>query len=295
MLKFIDMEINHLKADEFKTHNLGLLLETPKPPTELWYQGQLPAKELKLLAVVGSRKYTSYGEQVIEQLFSQLKGYPIGIVSGLALGIDRLAHEAALRHGLYTLAVPGSGLDPSVLYPASHKRLAQKILDSGGGLLSELEPKATAAPWTFPQRNRIMAGLSQATLLIEAEEKSGTLITARLAVDYNRELLAVPGSIFSKNTVGTHQFLKLGATLVTEAKDILEVLNLESKDFAKETPSIDLSPIEKHVIELLHEPQEKDTLLRSLSLPTAEGNMLLMQMEMQGYITYHSPYYRSLI
>jgi DNA processing protein len=146
--------------------------------------------------------------------YRRLAGYPIGIVSGLALGIDAFAHEAALRAGLYTLAVPGSGLGDQVLYPASNRRLADRIVDGGGGLLSELSPDTRAALWTFPQRNRLMAGMCAATLLIEAGEKSGTLITARMAVDYNRELLVVPGSIFSPTSRGCHQFLKLGATPV---------------------------------------------------------------------------------
>ena len=289
------MEINHITLSEFKKHNLSTLLETPEPPKELWYQGNLPPKDIKLLAVVGSRKYTTYGQQVIDHLFTGLVGHPIGIVSGLALGIDRLAHEAALKHNLYTLAVPGSGLDESVLYPASHKSLANKILESGEGMLSELSPLTPAAPWTFPRRNRIMAGLSQATILIEAGEKSGTLITARLAVDYNRELLAVPGNIFSKNTYGTHQFLKLGATLVTDAGDILDVLGIKTEPKAKQTITYNLTTEEEKIIHLLHEPQEKDFLLRSLALPAAAANILLMQMEMQGYIKYDSPYYRSLI
>ena len=182
---------------------------------------------------MGSREHTEYGKEVVEHLISGLKGYPVGIVSGLALGIDGLAHEAAMRHGLYTLAVPGSGLAESVLYPASHKQLAAEILKHGGGLLSEYPPETSAAKWTFPQRNRIMAGLCKATLLIEATEKSGTLITARLAVDYNRELLAVPGHIFSKNSYGTHQFLKLGATMVTEARDILLALGIDPDETTK--------------------------------------------------------------
>ena len=223
------MEIKHLNPSDFAKFNLSPLLEIPEPPKSLWYQGNLPPDNLALIAVVGSRECTDYGKQVIEHLIGGLAGYPVGIVSGLALGIDGLAHEAALAHGLYTLSVPGSGLDSSVLYPAAHKNLAEKILTNGGGLLSELPPETGAATWTFPQRNRIMAGLCKATLLIEAGPKSGTLITARMAVDYNRELLAVPGSIFSKNSYGTHQFLKLGATMVTEASDILAVLNIETE------------------------------------------------------------------
>jgi DNA processing protein len=247
-------------------------------------QGTLPSPDLTLLCVVGSRNFSSYGKQVVEYLIAGLRGYPIGIVSGLALGIDGLAHEAALAAGLYTLAVPGSGLDESVLYPASHQKLARKILEHGGGLLSELPPTAAAAPWTFPQRNRIMAGLCRATLLIEASEKSGTLITARMAVDYNRDLLMVPGNIFSKNSYGVHQFLKLGATPVTTPEDILYALGLTPHKDQTTTLPLNLSPDETRVLELLHEPRNRDELIRRLGLPTAEATTLLMLMELGGLI-----------
>lgn len=290
----MEREAIKLLPSEFSKYNLGLLHEIPQPPKQLWYRGNLPKDGHKLLAVVGSRKYTSYGKQAVEDLIAGLRDYPIGIVSGLALGIDGLAHEAALKNNLYTLAVPGSGLDDRVIYPASHKNLADKILKSGGGLLSELSPETSAATWTFPQRNRIMAGLCHATLLIEAGEKSGTLITARLAVDYNRELLAVPGSIFSKNSHGTHQFLKLGATLVTEAEDIILALGLEPETKATSTRP-ELSELEEKVLAILHEPQDKDTLIRELKLPASEAGVLLMNMEMQGYIRYSPPHYTALI
>jgi len=262
-----------------------LLAEIPQPPKELWAQGTLPPADITLLCVVGSRKYTTYGKQVVDKLIGGLRGYPVGIVSGLALGVDALAHEAALENNLYTLAVPGSGLDESVLYPSTNKRLARRILDSGGGLLSELSPTTPAAKWTFTQRNRIMAGICPATLLIEAGEKSGTLITARMTVDYNRELLVVPGSIFSPTSLGTHQFLKLGATPVTEASDILAVLGIEEHAPGEATPRPVLSPSEEQVLVYLHEPTDRDTLIRTLNLPVAEAGILLMQMEMHGYIT----------
>ncbi len=272
-----------------------LLAEIPQPPTELWLVGNLPSPELKLLAVVGSRKYTTYGKQVVEHLISGLAGYPVGIISGLALGIDSLAHEAALRHGLYTLAVPGSGLDESVIYPASHKRLAREIVAAGGGLLSEFAPTLAAAKWTFTQRNRIMAGMCEATILIEAAEKSGTLITARMATDYNRELLVVPGSIFSKTADGTHQFLKLGATPITEATDILHALGITPNESLVTLPLPELSSQESLVISLLHEPTDRDSLIRQLGLPTHEAATLLMQMEMHGYITIEGNNYRAAI
>ncbi|MEZ4195263.1 MAG: DNA-processing protein DprA [Candidatus Paceibacterota bacterium] len=286
----MDYPITSLPLSDFPPQ----LLEIPQPPKTLWYQGKLPPRELKLLAVVGSRKYTSYGQQAIETLIGGLANYPIGIVSGLAIGIDSLAHEAALKNNLYTLSVPGSGLDPAVLYPARNKSLAERILQHGGGLLSELSPMTKATTWSFPQRNRIMAGLCHATLLIEAGAKSGTLITARMAVDYNRELLAVPGSIFSKNSFGTHQFLKLGATMVTTPEDIILALGLEvTESETKSKP--ELSPEETLVIEILHEPTDRDTLIRKLNLSAPEANTLLMSMEIQGYLKYNPPHYISLI
>lgn len=279
------------------------LVEIPQPPKQLFYRGALPGSELKLLTVVGSRKYTSYGKQLIDHLIGGLRGYRIGIVSGLALGIDGLAHQAALDTGLYTLAIPGSGLNESVLYPAKHKALARNILEAGGGLLSEYENDQKAADWTFPKRNRLVAGISHATLLIEAAEKSGTLITARLATDYNRELLVAPGSIFSKQHDGIHQFLKLGATPVTCAEDILETLHidtsgagqgslLESAGQTDSGPSV-LSDDEKHVLTALHEPLSRDALIRSLDLPTEKATQLIMMMELSGLVVCDAGMYRT--
>ncbi len=274
--------ISEIETSEFPP----LLHEIPHPPKSLWLQGILPPHNLKLLAVVGSRRYTSYGKQVVSHIINGLKGYPVGIVSGLALGIDTLAHEAALENHLYTIAIPGSGLSPHVLYPASNKGLARRILEAGGGLLSELPPDARAAKWTFPQRNRIMAGMCHATLLIEAGEKSGTLITARLAADYNREVLAVPGNIFSATAHGTHQFIKLGATPITSPTDILDALAIDAAPHQTELQStVSLSDIEQQVMYHLHEPTDKDSLIRSLNISTNEANIILMHMELQGYIS----------
>jgi DNA processing protein len=282
-------EIRKLSPRQFPP----LVAEIPQPPSELWAVGNLPPPYITLLAVVGSRKYTTYGKQVIDHLIGGLAGYPVGIVSGLALGVDGLAHTAALKHNLYTLAVPGSGLDESVLYPASHRNLARSIVESGGGLLSELEPMTKSALWTFPQRNRIMAGMCKATLLIEAGAKSGTLITARMCVDYNRELLVVPGNIFSTNSAGTHQFLKLGATPVTDATDILAVLGIEpGTDKAPQTLTL-LSPLEQKVITLLRNPTDRDTLIRALAIPIHEAGVLLMQMEMSGLVSIEGNTYRA--
>jgi DNA processing protein len=198
------------------------------------------------------------------------------------LGIDALAHKTALDAGLYTLAVPGSGLNDEVIYPRTNRALARRILESGGGLLSEFEPSFNATPWSFPQRNRIMVGLSHAVLLIEASLKSGTLITARLASDYNRDLLAVPGDIFSDSTKGTHQFIKLGATPITTPEDIIEALHLEVT--VSESSQNNLTQNERLVIDALKEPRERDEVLRLLPLHETETLALLMRMELDGKI-----------
>ncbi len=286
--------VRPVSAAEFPS----LLREIPQPPDTLTYRGTLPSPELKLIAVVGSRKYTTYGKQVVDHLIDGLAGYPVGIVSGLALGIDSLAHEAALRNDLYTLAIPGSGIDDTVIYPARHKPLARRILESGGGLLSEFAPNFTATKWSFTQRNRLMAGITHATLVIEATERSGTLITARLAIDYNRELLVVPGNIFSVGSAGTHQFLKLGATPVTTATDILHALGIDPEMVAaRATPALlsDLSAPEQAVLAALTEPTDRDTLIRASGLPPAAANALLMQMEMNGLIAAEQNQYRAVI
>lgn len=269
-----------------------LLFEIPQPPKQLNYRGILPNPQMKLLTVVGSRRYTNYGKQVVDHLIGGLRGHNIGIVSGLALGIDSLAHQSAIDNGLYTLAIPGGGLADNVIYPRTHLRLAHKILAEGGGLLSEYDPEFKATTWSFPERNRLVAGISHATLVIEAGEKSGSLITARLAADYNRELLVVPGSIFSDNSKGVHQFMKLGARPVTDALDILDALSLEVIDGRAPSFSPLLSQDEQNVINLLSEPKERDRLIRESNLPITQVTILLMQMEMSGLIKEESGVYR---
>ena len=260
-----------------------LLNEIPDPPKKLYVRGTLPSTDLAWLAVVGSRAMSHYGRQACEHLIKGLRGYPVVIVSGLAFGVDAAAHKAALDAGLFTVAVPGSGLDWDVLYPRANVGLAREILKAGGALLSEFEPRLKAADYTFPQRNRIMVGLSRATLVIEAKERSGSLITARLATDYNRELLVVPGSIFSTESRGTHQFLKLGATPVTEPEDILRALGIKAEKDAGAVPK-DLSDAEIRVLQILETPVPRDVLVDELELPISEVNILLSTMEIKGLI-----------
>lgn len=271
---------------EIDKHEYGIpLAEIPTPPEKVYVRGVLPPRGTKCLAVVGSRHYTNYAPQVIEYLIQGIKNYPISIISGLAIGVDSLAHKSALTAGLHTLAVPGSGISDEALYPRQNLSLAHKILEHGGGLLSEFEPNFKATPWSFPQRNRIMAGLSDAVLLIEATEKSGTLITARLTVDYNRELLVVPGNIFSENSKGVHQFLKLGATPVTHPDDIIIALGLTLENETMQIPNIhSLTEDEQAVLAILSEPRDHDTIIRLLPHTPEASLSLLMHMELSGHI-----------
>ncbi|TAK58617.1 DNA-protecting protein DprA [Patescibacteria group bacterium] len=272
------VEIRKLSKNNFP----ALLSEINDPPSTLYLRGVLPPPETKLLAVVGSRRMSRYGQDACEHLIAGLAGYPISIVSGLALGIDGVAHKAALAAGLHTIAVPGSGLSEEVLYPRAHLTLSRDILDAGGALLSEMEPDEHAAPYTFPKRNRIMAGMSHAVLIIEAGLKSGTLITARLATEYNRELLIVPHSIFSEGGAGGHLFMGLGAKPVRNADDILDVFDMKKEETKK---SVELTPEEERVFEILSAPIPRDELIRALGVSTGSANVLLTQMEIRGIIT----------
>ena len=278
------MEIKKLSKEEFPK----ALLEIADPPKQLFIRGKLPdEEEYVYLTVVGSRKFTSYGRDACEKLIEGLRGYPVVIVSGLALGIDSIAHKKALEVGLKTIAIPGSGLDRKVLYPATNAQLAQKIVEEGGCLLSEFEPTFRPTQWSFPQRNRLMAGISRGVLIVEAEEKSGTLITARLASEYNRDVYVVPGSIFSPNSKGTNQFLRLGATPITSSNDLLDALGFDvnqSLDNARDKQLDDLSSEQKAILELLREPMSRDELIRKIDKPISEANALLTVLEIKGLI-----------
>lgn len=210
------------------------LMEIPDPPEALWFIGTMPPKEYKTLAVVGSRALSEYGKEACEYLIAGLAGYPISIVSGLALGADACAHRAALKAGLHTVAVPGSGLDEKSIYPRTNLGLAKAILQSGGALISEHPPEYKAQAYDFPSRNRIMVGLSDAVLVIEAGTQSGTLITARLTADYNRDLLCVPHRIGDPHGEGANQFIRLGAVLVSEPLHILEALGITPREESNE-------------------------------------------------------------
>lgn len=262
------------------------LLEIPDIPEILYTVGGPLEIDALYLSVVGSRTHTSYGADVCDKLIRGLAGSGIVIVSGLALGIDSVAHRSAIKAGLKTVAFPGSGLSEKSLYPATNLSLAKEILASGGTLVSEFEPSFRATQWSFPRRNRLMAGISHAVLVIEAADKSGTLITARLALDYNREILAVPGPITSPTSLGTNLLIKQGATPVTRSEDILETFNLKQDSLFEETKNEiqNMSPLEQEIFELLAEPMPRDVIFESLGKPVNELNVLLSAMEIKGLI-----------
>ncbi len=261
------------------------LAHIPEPPTSLSMRGSLERIEgTKLITVVGSRKYSSYGKHVCESLIKDLAGYPVTIVSGLALGIDSIAHRAALDAGIPTIAFPGSGLNWNVLYPAQHRSLAQEILDGGGALLSEFPANTRGAHWTFPQRNRLKAGLSDMVLIIEAEEASGTLITARLGTEYNKIVGAIPGPITSATSKGTNWLLRLGAVPITCAQDILLELGLTERPLSQTSEFLLLNSDEERVLAALSSPKTKDVLIEELSLSPAQANIIFSTLEIKGVI-----------
>jgi DNA processing protein len=265
-----------------------LLQQINDPPKKLYIKGTLPKTDTVTLCIVGARKYSSYGEEACRKLILGLKGYNICIVSGLALGIDAIAHRAALDANLQTIAFPGSGLNDNVLYPATNKKLADEIVYAGGALISEFEMNQIGTHWTFPQRNRLMAGISKATVVIEAELKSGTLITSKFATDYNRDVGAIPGQIFSPLSKGPHMLIRLGATPITCSNDILEMLGLKTKDEIKNIQPnllLNLTENERKIIEYLQiESCTNEQLFLKSNLSAKEINEILSSLEIQGLI-----------
>ena len=202
------------------------------------------------------------------------------------MGIDTIAHKKAMQVGLKTMVFPGSGLSDDAMYPKTNVRLIREVIERDGCLLSEFEPDFKATQWSFPMRNRLMAGISKAVLIIEAEEKSGTLITARLTTEYNRDLLVVPGSIFSPNSKGTNKLLRQGATPITSVDDLLEALGFEKEKNQEKQAKLfaDSSVEEKIVLKLLREPIPRDDLIRAMKMPVSYANSLLSIMEIKGLI-----------
>ncbi len=201
-----------------------LLKEIRNPPATLFYRGVLPDPDAVTIAIVGTRKATDEGRIIAKGIAGDLSKKGIIVVSGLALGIDGAAHAGVVASAGVTIAVLANGLN--FVYPLSHENLAEKILALGGCLLSEYEPDEPALPYKFLERNRIVAGLSLATVVIEAPKRSGALVTARLAAEEGREVFVAPGGVKNRNYEGSHMLIRNGARLVADASQVLEDLNL---------------------------------------------------------------------
>ncbi len=271
----------------------ALLKHIYLPPPLLYYRGSLAIFSRPTVAIVGTRKPTAYGQQATEQLSAAAAEAGLCVVSGLALGIDALVHQTIIDKQKLTAAVLGSGID--MIYPATNRRLGEQLVESGC-LLSELPLGTPPFKTNFPRRNRIIAGISLGTLVIEAAEKSGALITARYALAENREVMAVPGNIFSPQSAGTNTLIQDGAKLVTNLADVLGALRLERLALEKTATSApESSPEEDKVLELLGwEPMHVNELARLTMLDMSAINSRLTIMEIKGLVknTGNSSYIR---
>ena len=257
-----------------------LLKEIYDPPAVLFVKGDITILTGLCLAIVGSRQATSYGLTTTKEIVSPLARAGAVIISGLAYGIDAAAHRAAIEVGGKTVAVMASGLDQ--VYPSANHRLAQDIINGGGLWLSEFPPQTAPLKQNFPFRNRIIAGLCQGTVVIEAAKRSGALLTAKHALEANREVFAVPGNASSPLSAGTNELLKQGAHLVTTSDDVLIVFGLTATATA---PRLPLEPRLQGLFEQLpREPTHLDTLVRQLNLPASSLTADLTLLELKGYI-----------
>ncbi len=262
-----------------------LLKEIKSPPEQLFILGDLPPLDAPTIAVVGARRCTNYGARVAHEITLALAQAGIVIVSGLAYGIDQTAHTATLDAQGKTIAVLGCGLDQ--LTSTEQKLLAKRILESQGAIVSEFALGAPPFKANFPRRNRIISGLSLGTLVIEATASSGSLITAKFALDQGREVFAVPGSIHSETSRGTNGLLKTGAHVVTSAHDVLDVLGLSGVALTREATVPPKAETKEEAILLpllTKQPVHLDEIIRKSGLPTSTVSSCLMMMEIKAKV-----------
>ena len=275
-------------ADEIKTTNIQdenypkLLKGIKNAPEVIYYRGEMKSEE-NCFAVVGTRRFSPYGKQVALEMAGDLAEAGLIIVSGLAPGIDTFCHTAAVERRKRTIAVLGTGVDEKSIYPQSNLKLAQKILETGGALISEYPPGQRGTQFTFPQRNRIISGLSLGILVVEAKQKSGALITAHYAFEQNRKVFAIPGPIHSLNSKGCHYLIKRGAKLVESANDILKDLNLPLKELSSfyegetEEENLILNVLKEEVLDI-------DKIIEKTKLSAAKVASTLAILEIKGKV-----------
>ena len=259
------------------------LKEIDQPPPVLYVRGLLTSEDSWAVAIVGTRRVSNYGKQVAEELGSFLAMNGVTVVSGLARGVDAIAHQSALKAGGRTIAVFGSGVDR--IYPPEHAPLAGKIIASGA-LISDYPPGTPPDASNFPPRNRIISGLSMATIVVEAGETSGALITAQFALDQGREVFAVPGNILAPQSKGTNKLIAQGARPMLSVNDLLDVLNLTR--VAEQRHSRMVMPVdetESKILQVLtHEPMHMDEIQNQTGLPIERVSSTLVMMEFKGLV-----------
>ena len=273
------MEIFQINLSDYAY--LRDLPHMPDPPKKLFIRGKLPAKRVKTVAIVGTRKPSAYGREIATKIASECAKNGIVVVSGLALGIDSIAHRAAIDSGGKTIAVLANGVDK--IYPRSHEDLGQKILQTNGAILSEYPNNTPARPWQFLARNRIVSGLADAVVIIEAASRSGTLSTANHALDQGKEIFAVPGNITSPLSAGCNQLIKNGANPLTSVEDLLDFLIPDR--FEKQTQLFKGDTREENVIlEFLSKngTTSSDTIIKQTKLSASEFNQAITMLELKG-------------
>ena len=264
------------------------LKHIPDAPSLLYYRGNTNLNSVKILSIVGTRRSTKYGADITCKLIHDLKPFNPLIISGLAYGIDILAHRTALQEKLHTVAVLAGGLDR--IYPSDHIKIAHCLTDQGG-LLSEHPPGTVSEAHRFPARNRIIAGISDGVIVVEAREKGGALITARLANDYDREVFTFPGSVNAAASAGCHKLIKRNqAHLVTSAMDIIGLMGWSDKDKNAAAPAIDIEGLpvtERRIFSYLSQEihsRSIDQICWSTNLTIYEAATALLQLEFKGLI-----------
>lgn len=275
-----------MKISKLKPHSPDFpeyLRRIAGAPKQLYVLGNLaPLLELPRLAVIGSRKVSPYGRQVTQQLAGEVAGRGVVIISGLALGVDGIAHQAALDAGGKTIAVLPSGLD--TIYPATHRQLAINILKQGGAIISEYPEGTEAYKTNFIERNRLVSGLSDGVLITEAAVKSGTLHTANFALEQGKTVMAVPGNITNQLSAGTNNLIKSGAIPITQSADILNALGIDSST----QTSLELlgaDEAETVILQLLaNGVSDGAELMHQSSLKAADFNQALTMLEINGRI-----------
>lgn len=257
-----------------------LLSAIPDPPARLYYRGDISILNApRTVAFVGSRKCTDYGRSVVRDALPTLVAVDSVSVSGLAIGIDGIVHQETLNAGGRTIAVLGSSVDAHEVYPRRHQQLSEDIISHGGLLLSEFEPGSPTYPGNFPQRNRIIAALAQATVIVQAAHGSGSLITAGLALEYNREVFAVPGSIYTEQAGGTNWLISEGARPFLSAEQFCAAMHWSPKPTTQATLPL-YSPDEQHIVHALtHEPLTMNQLSAIVQLPLPYIMQLLTQLQ----------------